>query len=300
MASTGLHKEEGIGLAVAIALHAAALAALMIRPPMHDIVKPPARIEVTISNIYGKTSMSPDPFSKAAPDRGPELGEPAPPAPPEPVAVASPDPAPRAVEAPQPKPVPRPAPKPVTKVAEKPRPTAKPKAPPKKAPTRKSSAIDNIIARPSQASSPSASVGTRTPKKAGASSFAQAFSDGVPGAASESGKGMPAAEFGPKQVSALGAAINRQLKPYWQAPQGADAELLVTRVRFRLNPDGSLSGEPQVLGTTGQTAANSAQVQRHQEQAVRAVKLAAPFDLPRDFYDHWKVVTTNFDRRLSQ
>lgn len=74
----------------------------------------------------------------------------------------------------------------------------------------------------------------------------------------------------------------------------------MTRVRFRLNRDGSLAGEPQVLATTGQTEANQPQVSRHQEQAVRAVKLAAPFDLPEPLYDGWKVVTTNFDRKLSQ
>lgn len=330
MASSGLHKEEGIGLAVAVALHAAVLAALLIRPPMHDVITPPARIEVTISDIYGKTSMSPDPFSKAAPDRGPELGEPAPPAAAEPASPAQPEPAPQVTEAPkpqsepkpEPKPAPKPSPKPAPKVPEKVRPTPKPtpkaaekpnpspkpspkvaekpKPAPAKSPARKSSAIDDIIARPGQASSSSSGVGTKTQKKTGASSFAQAFNDGLPGGTSDSGKGMPAAEFGPKQVAALGAAINRQLKPHWQAPQGVDAELLVTRVRFRLNPDGSLSGEPQVLSTTGQTAANKAQVQRHQEQAVRAVKLAAPFDLPKDLYDGWKVVTTNFDRRLSQ
>ncbi|AXB77547.1 hypothetical protein TQ38_014395 [Novosphingobium sp. P6W] len=71
-------------------------------------------------------------------------------------------------------------------------------------------------------------------------------------------------------------------------------------MRFRLARDGSLSGEPEVVSTTGQNAANQAQVTRHQEQAIRAVKLAAPFNLPDDLYEGWKVVTTNFDRRLSQ
>lgn len=316
MAATGLRKEEGFGLVIAVALHAAVLAAMMIRPPMHEVIKPPARMEVTISNIYGKTSMSPDPFSKAAPDRGPELGEPAPPAA-SVAAPASPEPAPRAIETPQPqpqpqpkprpipKPIPKPAPKsvakPVARATEKPRPVPAPKATaPRQAPARRASAIDAIVAAPTRTSGASAGVGSQTPRKTGASSFAQAFSEGVPGGTSDTGKGMPAAEFGPKQVAALGAAINRQLKPYWQAPQGADAELLVTRVRFRLNTDGSLAGEPQVLGTTGQNEANKAQVQRHQEQAIRAVKRAAPFDLPKELYDGWKVVTTSFDRRLSQ
>ncbi len=140
------------------------------------------------------------------------------------------------------------------------------------------------------------------PKKPGGSRFAEAFKSGRPGATSPAGSGAPAASIGPQQVSALNASIGRQLKPHWRgkAPEGADAELLVTKVRFRLNRDGTLTGEPQVVATTGQTDANQPQVARHQEQAVRAVKLAAPFDLPEALYDGWKVVTTNFDRKLSQ
>ncbi|KHK89963.1 hypothetical protein [Novosphingobium malaysiense] len=302
MSAIALGKEERIGLVVAVALHAAVVAAMLIRPPLHSVVKPPARIEVTISDLYGMTSTSPDPNSQAAPDRGPVLGEAAPLPEPAPALPEPAQPTPRAAEEPRPqrtsRPEPKPKPKPAPRATERPRPAAK--EPPKTSSSRKSSAIDDIISRPSPKSDSSASKSSAAPRKSGASSFAQAFGEGAPGASAESGKGAPAAEIGPQQRSALAAAINRQLKPHWQAPQGADADLLTTRVRFRLNSDGSLAGEPQVLGTTGQTAANQAQVQRHQEQAVRAVKLAAPFDLPKDLYEGWKVVTTNFDRRLSQ
>jgi periplasmic protein TonB len=60
----------------------------------------------------------------------------------------------------------------------------------------------------------------------------------------------------------------------------------VTVVRFRLNRDGSLNGNPEVVRTDGQTAANRPQVARHQEQAIRAVRLAAAqgFNLPERFY----------------
>ena len=34
------------------------------------------------------------------------------------------------------------------------------------------------------------------------------------------------------------------------------------------------------------------------EQAIRAVRLAAPFNLPEEFYDKWKTVNSRFDRRL--
>jgi len=72
----------------------------------------------------------------------------------------------------------------------------------------------------------------------------------------------------------------------------------VTIVRFRLNPDGSLNGDPQVVSQSGITASNETQKGRHAEQAIRAIRLAAPFDLPPQFYDHWKVITSRFDRRL--
>ncbi|MFN5781832.1 MAG: hypothetical protein ACK442_02080, partial [Novosphingobium sp.] len=111
----------------------------------------------------------------------------------------------------------------------------------------------------------------------------------------------PAAAIGPAVRSALSGAISRQLKPRWVAPQGADAELLVTFLTWDLNPDGSLNGTPRVIRQEGITDANRAQAARHAEQAIRAVRLAAPFNLPEEFYPAWKRVTAfRFDRKLSQ
>ena len=101
--------------------------------------------------------------------------------------------------------------------------------------------------------------------------------------------------------SALSGAITRQLKPHWSPPDGADADQLVTILSFNLNPDGSLAGRPTVVRQTGITAANRAQAQRHAEQAIRAVQLASPFNLPSEYYDAWKRVSSfRFDLRLSQ
>ena len=51
----------------------------------------------------------------------------------------------------------------------------------------------------------------------------------------------------------------------------------------------------------GITDANRSQAARHAEQAMRAVRLAAPFDLPPQYYDAWKrVAAFRFDKRLSQ
>lgn len=303
MAAIALGKEERIGLVVAVALHAAVLGAMLIRPPHDLVVKPPERIEVTISDLYGKTSTSPDPFSQAAPDRGPVLGEPAPPPEPAQDVPALPEPAPRAVETPQPRPAaraePRPKPKPAPRATERPKPAAK--EPPKKSSSRRTSAIDDIISRPSSRSSSASSSSRTPPKKSGASAFDSAFKDGTPGATSDSGNGTPASEIGPQVRSALSAAITRQLKPHWNPPDGVDVDKLVTILSFNLDRSGNLVGRPQVVRQLGVNAANSAQADRHAEQAIRAVQLASPFNLPSEYYDAWKRVSSfRFDVRLSQ
>lgn len=110
--------------------------------------------------------------------------------------------------------------------------------------------------------------------------------------------GAPASAIGPAQQSALAAEIRRQIKPFWKAPTGADADLLRTTISVKLARDGALIGDPQVVGTTGQTDSNRAQVRLHQEQALKAIRLAAPFHLPPDLYDGWKSFTVNVDRKL--
>ena len=68
-----------------------------------------------------------------------------------------------------------------------------------------------------------------------------------------------------------------------------------------LNPDGTLAGKPQVVSQSGITDGNRPQAGRHAELAVRAVELAAPFDLPAKYYNAWKRVSAfRFDRKLSQ
>ena len=75
----------------------------------------------------------------------------------------------------------------------------------------------------------------------------------------------------------------------------------MTVLRFRLNEDGSLAGRPSVVRQTGVNDTNRAQAGRHAEQAIRAVQLAAPFDLPTQYYEAWKNVTAfSFDWKLSQ
>lgn len=112
---------------------------------------------------------------------------------------------------------------------------------------------------------------------------------------------VPASEIGASAKASIIQAIVRQIRPHWNAPSGVDAELLVTNLAFELNPDGSLKGRPRVMSQSGETVANQPQKDLHAERAVRAVQLAAPFDLPEEYYNAWKSVRgARFDRNLSR
>lgn len=123
--------------------------------------------------------------------------------------------------------------------------------------------------------------------------------DGGEGSGKSESASTPAAAAGPAVQASLGAEVRRQLKPHWKAPTGADAEQLRTEVVIMLAGDGRAT-DVRIVGTSGQTASNRPQVKLHQEQAVRAVRLASPFRLPAQYYEAWKQLRVTFDKRLSQ
>lgn len=276
MTGIALRRDEGLALLAALAAHAALVLVLALQPASTPL-PPPERMTVTLSDEVGLTSTSPEPAAPAAADEAPELGEDAAPPPPTPV---PPQPAPT--------PAPRPAPVPQPKAAAQP---AKPA--PAKAQPAKVAAVQPAPAKAAPA---------KAPVRPGASRIGDDFLKGTPGGTAKAPPGPPpAAAAGPAVRSALAGAISRQLKPKWVAPQGAEAELLVTILTWDLNADGTLAGSPRLVRQEGITAANRAQAQRHVEQAIRAVRLAAPFNLPDEFYPAWKRVTAfRFDRKLSQ
>lgn len=251
--------------------------------------------------------------------------EPAPPVPtpPRPSPPPKPEPAPKPAPAPKPRPAPKPAPKapprkeapkPVAKPAPKPAPKAPskpapklaPKAPARPAPASKAPARTppaKAAAQKGTGRAPAPKAATKSNAPAGGSRIGADFLEGVTGASASkpAASAAPAAAIGPAVRSSLASAISRQLKPKWQAPQGPGAEDLVTILSFNLNRDGTLAGTPTVVRQQGIDAINRNQADRHAEQAIRAVRLAAPFDLPAQYYDAWKRVSAfRFDKRLSQ
>ena len=301
-----LSPEEKIGVVVAIALHAGLVAWLALAPSRSTFQPPPERMTVNLSDEIAPEATAPEPLAQAAPETAPTLGEAA--SEPEPLPVVTPpEPAPRVVASPLPRPappearrVPKPVSRPVAKPAARPvPPVAKPAARPSAKPSAKPAAKPPAKA----GATPSDTRARRRPDApAGASRVGTDFLRGIPGGEVRgAAQNPPAARAGPQVAASLAQAISRALKPRWNAPQGAEADQLVTVLAFDLNADGSLAGRPRVVSQSGVTDANRAQQARHAEQAIRAVQLAAPFDLPAQFYPLWKRVTSfRFDRRLSQ
>ena len=270
-AFANLTREERLGLGVALVAHGALAAALMVQADRTQQLTPPERMTVSLANEVSLEDTAPDPSAEPAAAFAPTLSDT-----PQPLPLPDPEPqvqreVPREVAQPRPQPRPSPA------ATRAPRPTPTP------------------IARPTQARATPAPQPSPT-RTAGASRIGADFLEGKSDA--EGRSGTPAATFGPREAASLSSAIQRQLRPHWTAPNGVDAELLVTQVRFRLNPDGSLAGDPTCVSTTGDNASNAPQKALHCERALRAVRLAAPFNLPEQFYDKWKLVTSQFDRRL--
>ncbi|MBT2132789.1 hypothetical protein KK137_00450 [Croceibacterium sp. LX-88] len=299
--ATHLSREERIGLGIAAVAHIALVAGLYYNVQDDPTPLPiPERMTVSLADQVSLESTAPDAVPEVQAAVAPVLA-------PEPAPVVEPVQEP--VVAPQPKPTARPVPPPPT-----PRPTARPTPKPAPTPTARPSPRPTSSARPTPAPSarpapapsarPSAAPSARpttAPTQANRGGGSRLGSDFLAGAgASQSGatRGTQAAAFGAAEQASLQQAINRQLGPNWSAPQGLDAEKLVTVLVWELNEDGSLKGRPQLVRQTGITDSNRPQAALHAERAIKAVQLAAPFDLPKEFYSKWKRLTWTFDRRL--
>ena len=270
-----LKREERIGLGIAAGLHAALVLAFLVQPDKREAIEPVERMTVNLAGEVGLEAEAPEPVPESRAAMAPTLAdEPAPV--PVPEAVPEPAEALPAQQAPPPPAVRRPLP-------------AKTSAPPVTREPRRSEP-----ARTTRQQKPAAKTGGAQRE------FDKAFS-GAGESTTTAETRVPANRIGAAEKASLVQAIGREIKPHWQPPSGPDVDRIVTVLRFRLNPDGSLNGRPVVLRQTGINDTNRAQADRHGEQAIRAVQLAAPFDLPERYYDAWKLVSPfAFDWKLAQ
>lgn len=222
---------------------------------------------------------------------------PTPPAPPPPRPTPpAPDPTPpkrAAVERPAPKAVPRPTPKSPPPAATKAptRPSPAPKATPAPAPAPKK---------------PVTKAPTPTPKapaaKAGDNPRPTGRLDGIldglsraPSRATQS-KGAPAAATAAEVKRSIDVAIDGAILPYWRrnVPSGVDIDKLRVVLRINLSRDGRVTNITQLGELSGQTDSNAPQQALFVERAMRSIRQAAPFDLPEEYYDQWRVWEVTF------
>ena len=296
-----MDRAEATGLGAAIAGHGLLLAILSVgfasqtKPP---ILNEP--MEVSFVEEVGLESTALAPASEAP---APRLAEVEGPVEPEPLPAPAPEPLPMP-EPPAPTP---PAPKVVPRAQPRPEPVraklAPAPTPPKAAPVKaRTVPAKPAPARPAAKAAPAAAAAsTKLTAAAQPTGRLKGILSGISDNDSDSRSAAPpAAKAGPAVQASLAAEVRRQLKPHWKAPTGADAELLRTELTIRLAQNGSVV-DVDVIRTTGQNASNKPQVKLHQEQAVRAARLASPFRLPAQYYDTWKVLSPiGFDKRLSQ
>jgi hypothetical protein len=261
-----LRKEERIGLGVAFGLHVLLVLAFLLQPAKREAIEPTERMTVNLASEVGMEATAPEPVPESRAAIAPTLADTPAPAPAE------------AVAQPQPQPVPQPK-------LERPVVSKQP-APADTRPRRRPDAPSATPPKPAT--------------KGGGALVGKDFLAGLGGSTTTSETRAPANAIGARAKASLLQAIVRSVKPHWQPPSGPDVDQIVSKIRFRLNPDGSLAGRPQLVGQRGVNATNKTQAGRHGEQAIRAVQLAAPFNLPDEYYAAWKTVTLDFDWKLAQ
>ncbi len=271
MGTLALQSDEKIGLGAAVVLHAALVGVLAMQTMRSEVSVFPERINVSLATEVGLEAASPEPVSESRAAIAPTLSDEPAPAP----EVAKPEPAARVAPTP-PKPTPRTA-------AQEP------------APTRDRSRPDRTPPKQAATTPPRQTAA----KSGGGSRIGDDFLEGKGSSTTTTETRAPAATFGAKEAADLRSAISRQIKRNWSAPNGVEAELLVSVVRWQLNQDGTLKGRPTCRTNPNSiTESNRPQSSLHCERAIRAVQLAAPFKLPEQFYTRWDDLEWQFDRRL--
>lgn len=271
MDATALRREDGLGLGVAVVLHALLLAALLTQAPERLKLGSTGPVTVTLGDGDSEAGSAAALGMPDAPEviEDPVLEQPAPAAP-------EPTPVERPVERVVERPVQRQRPRQETR----PKPAERPKAQPTRTPQRQTATSTTRQASRGQ------TTGTR--QGTARESVSDAFGD------LGTGRGSTA------QVQAdIKVSIGAQVTPFWNRCRvsGLDIDKLRAEVRFRLDKSGKLAGwdAPRI---SGENASNAPQVPIFAECAVKALRQVGTFTgLPADRYDLWQSYEFTFRKQ---
>ncbi len=261
-----------VGLPISLVLHSGLIAAgLMVFPtPKLAVIDTPEIVPVDLVTLAEETNIKAnEPAPKPEPKEEPTplvsepevLPEPEPEPEPEPIAAPPPklEPAPAKLEvAPKPKPKPKPKKK-------RPRPKKKPKP---KAPSFDLARLENKLAKQAASENAPDDPFERARKARG------------------TGDAMTANEID---------LLRAQMYRCWRAPLDAPyPEKLKVTIRARLNPDGTLNSNPEVLNMGQIRRSGDPFWQAAADNARRAVLKCQPYTLPPDKYALWRETIINF------
>jgi outer membrane biosynthesis protein TonB len=92
-------------------------------------------------------------------------------------------------------------------------------------------------------------------------------------------------------AATLRDALRQHLEKCWDIPPGAREAAVVVKVHFMLNPDGTVSGLPDVVNSSSDPLFTVTA-----QSAVSAVMSCQAYDfLPQDKYDMWREITFTFN-----
>ncbi len=303
-----MERSEQVGLGIAAAGHVLLFGLLSVGflatpNPLKLASKP---IDISLVDDVALEAAAPAqteaPEASVAPDPGPpEDAAPPPEAVPETVVAAAPTPPP---PAPAPPPPPRPAPvskptpvKPALAKPTPPKPVAAKPAPAKPTPAKPAPARP----RPDRLASLVAGAGSDAaaprPRPRG-SQLGADFRKGLAITPERGNAPTPrAATVSASAVAGLGDAIARQVQPCAnRIPNpGPGANLIRSKLRLRMNADGTLATRPTLTGQTGVNDTNQRYAQRVGELAMSAIIQCAPYELPDELYEAgWKDIIINY------
>jgi hypothetical protein len=100
-----------------------------------------------------------------------------------------------------------------------------------------------------------------------------------------------------REIGTVAAEVKQQLMRCWTPPAGIPAgTMLLVKVRFELNRDGTLARDPVALPVNSGDLQN-AYFQPAAKSALRAVRACTPLQLPPARYEIWESVEVVFDPR---
>lgn len=233
----------------------------------------PIPIDVVISDRFRITEPAPAPQEekKTAPEPSPSLR-------------AAAAPSPRRAAVPPPEAVPqKPAPK---KIRQKPQPRLIPRVTPKAKPKPPSSLdagrLAALIDKSKKAQAAAKVEAREEPEK---------LEEVVRRASLDARRARIA-------TATLVAAIRRKVEECWSIPAGAkEAADLNVRLKIYLTLDGNLARPIELMDLDRMHEPGQEYFRTAVESAARAVRRCAPYELPKDQYDLWRVIEFNFDPR---